>query len=456
MNEEKTFDFETVTVQAATAEQLGSKESPFSSYRAYISRLEKLLKALERGPDEDRKIVAALDGQASLELQQIASVEARQKYGTYFTGTKLSKRLLLKLMPARSNRFFYDPTCGMGNLLIAAARQLPLGTTLPATLKQWGHQLAGTDLHEEFIRGTKIRLMLLARQRHRLTSALTNPPDNFFPHIRVANGLEETTEFERSNTLLMNPPYGVVDSPKGCTWAGGRVSESAIFMVSALERSAPGTEVLAILPDVLRSGSFSERWRDRISELAEIHVIKPCGVFDESADVDVFLLQLVRRTQKRGRLTKQWPKRRTLRHTTVGTFFEVHVGRVVPHRDPLVGDEHPYIHPRSVPPWTIMTEFAERRRHPGTVYHPPFVAIRRTSRPGHPYRATATVISGETPVAVENHLIVCKPKDGQFATCETLMKALKTDAVNTHLNTRICCRHLTVNAVSEIPLSLTQ
>ncbi len=36
------------------------------------------------------------------------------------------------------------------------------------------------------------------------------------------------------------------------------------FVVAALERANPGTELLAILPDVLRSGSFTEHWRRRV------------------------------------------------------------------------------------------------------------------------------------------------------------------------------------------------
>ena len=98
-----------------------------------------------------------------------------------------------------------------------------------------------------------------------------------------------------------------------------------------------------------------------------------------------------------------------------------------------------------------MTDFPESRRFEGKTHKPPFVAIRRTSRPEHPYRAAATIIGGDGPVAVENHLIVCEPRDGRLTTCRTLLKQLKSDRVNQHLNTRIRCRHLTVGAVAAIP-----
>jgi hypothetical protein len=224
-----------------------------------------------------------------------------------------------------------------------------------------------------------------------------------------------------------------------------------MFMVTALERVHPGTEILAILPEVLRAGAFSRHWRDRVSELAEVHSVEPYGTFDDSADVDVFLLRLVRRHDGSRKNVKLWPSPKETSHTTVSDFFDVHVGRVVPHRDPELGPEYPYIHPRCAPPWTTMREFNEVRKHSGVAYQAPFVAIRRTSRPGHPYRAAATIIAGKQFVAVENHFIVCKPKDNTLNSCRQLMRQLKTDVVNNFLDRRIRCRHLTVGSVGAIP-----
>jgi hypothetical protein len=101
-----------------------------------------------------------------------------------------------------------------------------------------------------------------------------------------------------------------------------------------------------------------------------------------------------------------------------------------------------------------MREFEQSRRHEGKVYKPPFVVIRRTSRPGHPYRAAATVIAGKKSVAVENHLIVCEPKAKTLRMCKKLMVQLQTQAVNTFLDARIRCRHLTVGSVAAIPFEL--
>lgn len=428
-----------------------SNRRPFSDYSAYVSKLKRLSAESHRAPNWNTRVEAALNGQASVELRLAAPLETRRKFGAFFTGTDLGAKLIGCGTGFSSTSVFYDPTCGMGDLLIAAARQLPICKTLPATLRKWGRQLSGTDLHQEFIEGARTRLVLLARQRHKSDEVLQSTNAEFFPNIRVADGLRQKALITRATHLLLNPPFGQVAAPADCKWAGGRITEAAAFVIAALEQAKPGTEMLAILPDVLRSGSFSEHWRNRVGSLAEMPLIEPYGIFDDSADVDVFLLRLVKRPTEIVAGNQTWSIHKSTDGTTIADFFEVHVGRVVPHRDPESGPSHPYIHARSVPAWTIMETFNEKRHHQGLVYKTPFVAIRRTSRPGHPYRATATIIAGKTPVAVENHLIVCEPKDGTLASCKALMKQLKTETVNEFLDQRIRCRHLTVGAITAIP-----
>lgn len=428
-----------------------AKSSPFSDYSAYVSKLKRLSLESYRVADWNTRVDAALNGQANVELRRVAPLETRRKYGAFFTGTDLGTKLISCGTNFSPTSIFYDPTCGMGDLLIAAARRLPMCKTLPATLRQWGQQLTGTDLHQEFIEGARTRLILLARQRHKSDEVLQKSNADYFPNILVADGLGQDALIRDATHLLLNPPFGKVAAPAGCKWAGGRITEAAPFVIAALERAKPGTEMLAILPDVLRSGSFSEHWRKRVSALADVLLVEPYGIFDDSADVDVFLVRLIKRPTEIVADDHAWARYTSTGETSIGDFFEVHVGRVVPHRDPQSGPSHPYIHARSVPAWTIMESFVDKRQHQGLGYKTPFVAIRRTSRPGHPYRATATIIAGKTPVAVENHLIVCEPKDGTLASCKALMKQLKTAAVNEFLDQRIRCRHLTVGAVSAIP-----
>lgn len=429
--------------------------TPFSGVQGYVLTLQALAAEPCGAQDWNTRCFAALNGEANKELRRVIPIEVRREFGAFFTGTDLSARLLSLGSSIGADSIFYDPTCGMGDLLLAVAKLLPLGATVKTTLRLWGRQLAGTDLHSEFVAGAKTRLTLLARQRHGVNKVSSKSKVDYFPHIRVGDGLGKSGALGRATHILMNPPFGAIVAPDGCKWARGRVTAAATFVISALERAAPGTEVLAILPDVLRSGSFSEHWRSAVSELAEVHLVEPYGIFDESADVDVFLLRLVRRgtDSSLGGQRMRWLPSVQPVTTTVADFFDVHVGRVVPHRDKKAGPRYAYIHPRCVPTWTVMTEFLETRKHQGQAYLPPFVVVRRTSRPEQPYRATATVIGGKAPVAVENHLIVCKPKDGKLGTCKALMKQLKSETANEYLNSRIRCRHLTVGAVSDVPFS---
>src|ERR1022692_1715645 len=248
-----------------------TKRTPFGRYSNYVSRLQDLMTDTVRGTNWDKRVVAALDGEANAQLRRLVTLKARRKFGAYFTGTKLSNRLLRRHTSFGKRSFIYDPSCGMCDLLLASAKKLKLEKNLQATLMQWGRQLAGTDLNPEFIEGAKRRLVLLARQRHKTKETIIGSLNKLFPHIKVGDGLVEKVLFQRATLLVMNPPFGRVAVPFGCKWAGGKISEAAIFMVTALERVRPGVKILAILPEVLRSGSFSEHWRNCVSDLAEIH-----------------------------------------------------------------------------------------------------------------------------------------------------------------------------------------
>jgi hypothetical protein len=429
-----------------------SRHRGFTAYRKYVAGLRDLAGEFKRPDDWDERATAALNGQASLELRQVIPLKKRRRFGAFFTGSDLAARLISRCNNLDENSVIHDPSVGMGDLLLATARQLPLGRTLNETLKRWGRQLTGTDLHSEFVEGAKTRLVILAQQRHGLKSSSVFSIAGLFPGIRVADGLTQHQAFARATHLTLNPPFVLTDAPDECKWAGGRITAAANFVITALERAQPGTELVAILPDVLRSGSFTEQWRKRVEKLAVVKRVEPYGIFDESADVDVFILRLKRRAKNSKARSVLWTSAPPLDGTTIRDLFEVHVGRVVPHRDPKKGKWHPYIHARSVPTWEIMREFKESRRHRGKPYEPPFVVIRRTSRPGDHYRAIGTVITSKRPVAVENHLIVCEPKDGKIATCQKLLSHLKTTKVNEFLDARIRCRHLTVGSVREVPL----
>jgi hypothetical protein len=131
---------------------------------------------------------------------------------------------------------------------------------------------------------------------------------------------------------------------------------------------------------------------------------------------------------------------------------EVSVGALVAYRDPGLGPWRAYVDARSrsgVPEMTPLT----RRRFAGSVTMPPFVVIARTNRParGSGPRVQATVMRGERPIAVENHLLVLTPHDHTVRGCRAVVEILESPRATAFLDGRLRCRHLTVGAVGEIP-----
>ncbi len=337
---------------------------------------------------------------------------------------------------------------------MAAARLLPVRRSLSQTLKLWSRHLAGFDIHREFVTAARLRLAILALSRGaRFDLNDLRQIAAIFSEVRHSDGFRALQDLEGITHVLINPPFGSITAPKGCSWGEGRVSKAAVFFERCLYSLKSGTHVTAILPDVLRAGSRYEKWRNMVREKAAGIQISQLGNF-RTADVDVFLLKLLVRSRaahtEAGGSSRSWLA--GISSDTVGARFEISVGAVVPHRlRKQKGRLHKFIHAKNLPAWGIFDPVSEKISFSGQVTLPPFVVIRRTSGPADHWRALATLIVGKKQVAVENHLIVCKPKSGGKRACSELLKKLKTKSTNRFLNKRIRCRHLTVGAVKEIP-----
>ena len=124
---------------------------------------------------------------------------------------------------------------------------------------------------------------------------------------------------------------------------------------------------------------------------------------------------------------------------------------MVPHRHAEAGPLVAYVHARSLPPWTECTKIAENRKFTGRLFQPPFVTVRRTSRPGDKKRAVASLVLSDEPVAVENHLLVLLPRDGTASTCKQLLARLRSAKTDDWINRRLRCRHLTTAVLTDMP-----
>jgi len=426
------------------------------AFEPYVLSLESL--ALRIGslaspnPEDKELIAAALDGQPGESLRKLVTLPARRSSGAFFTGQTMADRALGPYLPTLSDRsIVYDPACGVADLLMACARRLPLQDDLSTTVASWGEQLRGLDIHPEFIRAAKARLVLLAIARGVPTGGRPLPPlAQTFPYLRVANAFDEMAAASASH-IVLNPPYCRVPAPADYVWGTGKVSQAALFVDRCLADATAGTRIVAILPDVLRTGSLYSRWRAAVEARARIESVEVVGAFDAWADVDVFVLRMIAGKPESPSIA-WWKTADRVPAECVGHLFNVHVGPVVPHRHKHLGPWHPYVYARLLSPWeTFDVNEGKRRRFRGRTFVPPFVAVRRTSAPADKSRARAAIVVGQDPVAVENHLLVLEPHDGSLDRCKQLLEVLQDDRTNRWLDERIRCRHLTVGVLRDLP-----
>ena len=427
---------------------------PFSDYVGSIERLVK--RAVSTGLcDLTVETTPVLNGGPGEALRETVDLVTRKSTGAFFSGSDLSDELIGSFtQPIDVDSRILDPACGSGDLLLACSRRLPIATSLADTLEAWGQQLYGLDLYPEFIRATRARLVLAAalRGRWNASEGLADS-ESWFPGIKVGDGLAIPKDLTRATHVVLNPPFNLIQTPQGVEWSSGQVSAAAVFMNHLLAACKDGTNLVAILPDVLRSGTRYGRWREHISQRAAVRRVSIWGIFDPWADVDVFLLEASICSDSLDTSIATWtgPKEPEVKDA-LSSVAKVSVGSLVPHRHSNRGQWHPYLHALGLARWgKVNVAGLPKKRFNGTVFSPPFVAVRRTSRPGDSGRAIGTVILGDRPVAVENHLIVVTPRDTSLDTCQEIMDLLRSDETDRWLDRRIRCRHLTVGALRDLP-----
>jgi len=414
------------------------------SLHKFASILELLSAACEQ--PRGRAAIALLDGASASHLAETVSLATRQSLGAYFTGSKLAIRALERF---DGNSRVTDPACGGGDLLIAAAKRMPLESTAEKTLRSWGKQLVGRDLVPEFVQTTRLRLALLAAQRTGDSLDLRVVADAL-PEITVGDGIRLMKSARITGWLVLNPPYGQQEAPADHAWMRGKIARASFFTETAVAALAHGARFSAVLPDVLRSGTRYSRLRVWLASELRSARISVIGRFDPGTDVDVFLVEGTRRAKPNPTADIDWgtgsAKRRGYR--SVSSDFDVHVGQVVEYRDKGDAAKRAFLSSGTVKPWTVQHRLADSWGAGARSVVPPFVAIQRTSSPDDPKRVIATVIAGRRPVAVENHLITVRPRSGDLGHAIALMNWLQTGAADGQLQRRIRCRHLTVPAIA--------
>lgn len=381
------------------------------------------------------------------------NIDSLRDLGVFFTGEELSLECAQFIGKTLDNSSkVVDPCCGAGNLLVALSKHLPVCTTLTQTLKFWNEKLYGYDLVEDFIEAAKIRLIFQALERGVNVDEFDLKLNlGLLSNIQCKNGLADDIHPDTFTHVIINPPYNQSLLSNYKYWRGGKVNLAAVFIDKYVTEAKNETHIVAILPDVLRSGTRYEIWRNAMDLLLQGDIYLK-GRFDKKTDVDVFILDACVVGKSKG---LNWSIEQCT-DKNLSKFFSVSIGRVVPHRDPMEGDMHAYIYPGLLKSWVEIdsNDIKSKRRHKSIPVNPPFITIKRTSSPKDKDRAGAHLIYGNNPIYVENHLIVVKPFDDKIETCHKLMGQLKTERVNNYLNNIIRCRHLTVKAVKNIPLEI--
>lgn len=424
-------------------------------FKSYVDQIEMIARGIEIDTVRARNVFAGaiLNGEVSREFRATVPLSSRREHGAFFTSESLAKKVTRKFIcDFGDDTLIVDPACGTGDLLLACANRMPVGKTLRRTLSTWSRHLSGFDIFPEFIKATKARLILLAKLKtNQLDSKIKNI-DNYFPLIRVQDFLKDTSGVENASHIILNPPYNKISAPEGYSWANKKVSAASIFMDICISKAPVNTKIRAILPDVLRTGSSYRKWREHIASSVKNSDITIYGQFDEWTDVDVFVLRFQKATYTKRRLNYNWGLSSEA-DSTLDQYCDVHVGPVVPHRDPQEGPMLAYLHAKTAVAWSEIKRVPEMRRFSGTTFAPPFVVIKRTSRPGD-QRAIGAIVTGKRRVAIENHLLVLLPKERTLEECRKILGTLKSNATDKWLNKRIRCRHLTVEAIKELPLGV--
>ncbi|MBU4526905.1 MAG: SAM-dependent methyltransferase [Desulfomicrobium sp.] len=432
-------------------------EKSVAQFSLYSDQVQDLLLRICNGESNifpEGLISSTINGNAAAALRRLVPIQIRKKLGLFFTDTYLSDNVAKILAPyLRKNSKILDPACGSGNLLLSCAKHLEIGKNLNHTLSIWSDKIIGYDLYDEFIRAAKLRLIALAISYHLDEIEEINylNIDCLFNKLKTCNFFSQLN-FNEIDCIVVNPPFGQEFAPDGCVWGSGMVQMAALFFEKLIRIAHKDMRIVAILPDVLRSGTRYKKWRSMISSSCSSIEISAGGRFDKTTDVDVFVLHAV--LGRPIEIFSEWnfsQSRDNSSQQVVNDYFNVRVGTVVPHRDPLVGPVYPYIYARSAPSGKILCHIGEFRPFSGTVFRPPFVVLHRTSSPHDRSRCIATIVNLDQEVAVENHLIVFTPHDSSIDSCKKLLDILQSKQSSEWLNSRIRCRHLTVSSLRELP-----
>ena len=431
-----------------------------SNYPDFVDYLVRISNSVAQGrishSCNKHEIESLINGANNKAVSKFLDSTFRKNQGIFFTSEhladKVAKRLKKELQQGKS---ICDPACGAGDLLLACIKYMPQKKTIAETLSYWSSNIFGQDLATDFVRSAKARLVLSSMylSSFKKQRVLKTNKRKFFKNITINDFFKESSIIQKADCIVTNPPYGSVDLTGKVSWTSGKGQLSALFLEQILHASKDGQRVIAILPDVLRSGSRYRKWRAFINSNATNLNTETYGKFNNEADVDVFILDFIVSKNCFSEKLTTFNTQDSAEGTAhkMSDFFNISVGPVVPHRDEQIGSISPYLDTSTAKLWIEVTP-KNKKKYKCTLKKPPFIALRRTSSPGDKPRLKVSIIKGTENTAVENHLIVMEPKDGKLKTCREFLRIARGVEANSWINQKIRCRHLTVSSIQEMPI----
>ena len=430
-----------------------------SNYSDFVDYLVKTSNNFAQGrislSSNKNEIESLINGTNAKAISKFLNNTLRKDQGIFFTSELLAEKVARKLKnELQQGKSICDPACGAGDLFLACIKLMPKKETTTETLSYWSSKIFGQDLNADFVRSAQARLVIsslylssIEKNRHLINKK------NFFENIVVNDFFEDSSIIQKADCIVTNPPYGNVDLTGKVTWTSGKGQLAALFLDHIINASKDGQRVIAILPDVLRSGSRYGKWRAFINSNSNNLNTEICGKFNNEADVDVFILDFIVSKNSFLENITTFDITSGIKDTTykMSDYFNISVGPVVPHRDEQIGELSPYIDTSIAILWEEVTP-KNKKKYKSTLKKPPFIALRRTSSPADKPRLKVSIIKGTKNVSVENHLIVMEPKDGKLNTCREFLRVAKSNEANNWVNQKIRCRHLTVSTIREMPI----
>lgn len=370
----------------------------------------------------------------------------RREHGVFFSGKKWARKLCEQIDVNKWKRFV-DPSVGTGDLLVEVCQSLPLKSNVKKTLASWSNRLLAVDLRESFLQIAWTRIQVVAIERHREK----DPKIPVFliplpPTFKVGDFLSEKVDIRTGDCIIMNPPYQRINAKSDSFVGKGKRSAAAFHVEHAIFEAPKGVGIVALLPDVLRSGSSYKNFRKELRQRLSIEKLESFGEFGRDADIDVAILTGVTQSPIFAEHVEEISKSAIL-----GDRFKVSVGPVVPHRTLNSGNRHAYLTAKNCIVGSEISEPISFGNFVARLERGPFVVIRRTSSPSDKRRARATLISAQVDFLVENHLLIIKPFSGCVEHCRVLLKVLHDERTDEWLNQHIRCRHLTTGALKALP-----